>query len=131
MIKIEITVIIVLMESLLSTVPTPSSFLITVISIFTMFFFLKYLFAFYLNFARTESVPQKNQWLGNKNCQKNTHFLWPTNESFIALTQCNKLILRKWQKNAKKKKWSKLTFTVTRKSDSLKNPQSAKLEVPI
>ena len=28
--------------------------------------------------------------------------MWPTNDFFVALTQCDKQVLTKWKKNAKK-----------------------------
>ena len=52
----------------------------------------------------------------HKNRQK-TPFLWPTYDSFVALTQCNKLVLRIWQKITKKETWSKLKITLLRKLD--------------
>ena len=66
--------------------------------------------------CRTESVRQRKHWVVHKSGQK-TPFLWPTYDSFIALTQCDKLVLRKWQKIPKKETWSKLKFTLPRKLD--------------
>ena len=65
---------------------------------------------------RTESVQQRNHWVGHKNGQK-TPFLWPTDDSFVALTQCDELVLKKGQKLPKKETWSKLKITVPRKFD--------------
>ena len=43
--------------------------------------------------------------------------MWPTDGSFVALTQCDELVIRKWQKMPKRETWSKLKITVVRKLD--------------
>ena len=77
-----------------------SNFLSTVILKFDYVFFLESISISFKFIRCTESVQQRKHWVGHKNGQN--IFLWPTNDSFDALTQCDKLILRKWQKNAKK-----------------------------
>ena len=54
--------------------------------------------------------------VGHKKGPK-TPFLWPTNDSFVALTLCDKQMLIKLQKMPKKKTVSKLKFTVQIKLD--------------
>ena len=76
-------------------------FLLQWFSILTVSSFLAFI-AISLTFVcHTESVTQRNHWVGHKNHQK-TPSLWLTNDSFVALTQWDKLILRKWQKMPKK-----------------------------
>ena len=78
-----------------------SNFLMTVIINLVLSFFLS-IFAILLKFVcHPESVRQRNHLFGHKNDNK-TPFLWLTNDSFVALTQCDKLVLRKWQKQNKK-----------------------------
>ena len=66
--------------------------------------------------CRTESVRQRKHWVGHKNGQK-LLFLWQKNNSFVALTQCNERVLRKWQKMPKKETRSKMKITLLRKLD--------------
>ena len=91
-------------------------FLVQWFSILTLSSFLAFI-AISLKFVFcTESVRHMKHSVGHKSGKK-TPFLWPTNESFFALTQCDKLVLRKRQKMLKKKTWSKLKITVLGKLD--------------
>ena len=83
---------------------------------FDYVFFLSFIAIFLKFFCRTESVEQRNYWVGHKNGEK-TPFLWPTNNFFLALTQCDELVLRKWQKMPEIETWSKLIITLPRKLD--------------
>ena len=83
---------------------------------FDYVFFLAFIVISLKFVCRTESVRQRKHWVGHKNGKKKT-FLWQTDESFVTLTQCHKLVLRKWQKVPKKETWAKLKITVLRKLD--------------
>ena len=92
----------------------PSNFFCTVIFNFDYVFFLAFI-AILLKFISSHWVSATKESLSwSQNGQK-TPLLWPTNESFVALTQCNELVLRKWPKLLKKVTWSKLKIPVIRK----------------
>ena len=77
-------------------------FLVQWFSILTMSSFLAFI-AISLKFVcRTESMRQRSHWVGHKNGQK-TPFLWQTDDSFVALTQCDKQCSKERATNAKKK----------------------------
>ena len=93
-------------------------FFIRWFSILTMSSFLAFIAISLKLVCSTESVRQRKHWVGLKTFLKKTSFLWQTDDSFVALTQCNELVLRKWQKMQKKKETgSKLKITVLIKLD--------------
>ena len=72
-----------------------NTFLVQWCSILTMSSFLAFIAISWKFVCRTESVQQRKHWVGHKNGQK-TPFLWPTDDSFVTLTQ-------EMAKNAQKK----------------------------
>ena len=69
---------------------------------FDYVFFFWRLLPFHWNlFISLSQCDKRNLKFVIKNSQK-TPFLWPINDSLVALTQCDELVLRKWQKKAKK-----------------------------
>ena len=93
-----------------------SNFLSTVIFNFDYVFFFG-IYCHFIDIGLSHWVSATKEIFSWSQTRSKTPFLWPTNDSFVALTHCDELVLRKWQKMPEKETWSKLKTIVLRKLD--------------
>ena len=97
------------------TVKVPqSNFLSTVIFNFDYVFFLG-IYCHFIDIGSSHWVSATKETFSWSQKRSKTPFLWPTIDSLVALTQCDELVLRKWQKMPKKRNMVKIENHCTKK----------------